>query len=79
MATLASTRTGTAVRVVGLSLEPLDAAWLSAVGVAVGEVLTVLRRAPLGGPLHVASDAGGEFAIGPSLAEGIVVEEAVTS
>ena len=63
-----------AVRVRRLSLPADEAAWRSAVGVAEGEVLTVLRRAPFGGPLHVASSLGGELAIGLALAENILVE-----
>ena len=62
------------MRVRRLALPADEAAWLSAVGVAEGEVLTVLRRAPFGGPLHVASSLGGELAIGLSLAENILVE-----
>lgn len=73
---LASAACGVRLRVVALVLEPSEAAWLSAVGVAVGEVLVVLRHAPFGGPLHVACEIGGELAIGPSLAKGILVEAA---
>ncbi len=73
-ACLARAAIGEAVRVRFLSLPADEAAWLSAVGVAEGEVLTVLRRAPFGGPLHVASSLGGELAIGLSLAENILVE-----
>ena len=62
------------MRVRRLALPADEAAWLSAVGVAEGEVLIVLRRAPFGGPLHVASSLGGELAIGLSLAENILVE-----
>ena len=75
-ASLAGTACGIRVRVRALALEASEAAWLSAVGVSEGEILTVLRRAPLGGPLHVESALGAEFAIGPSLAEGILVEAA---
>lgn len=50
-----------------------DAAWLAAVGLAVGDEVTVLRRAPFGGPLHVRTGAGGEFAIDRALAARIEV------
>ena len=66
---------GASGRVVEVRLEPGDAAWLSAVGIGVGETLTVLRRALLGGPLHIATEAGGEFALGAPLAKGIVVAD----
>ena len=65
---------GVRLSVLRVDLEGPEASWLAAVGVGVGEVLRVLRRAPFGGPFHVASESGGEFAIGPSLARGIQVE-----
>jgi ferrous iron transport protein A len=48
-------------------------AWLSAVGIREGEKVTVLRRAAFGGPLHVRTGAGGEFALGRPLARAIRV------
>ncbi len=74
--TLASAADGARVQVTAMQLEPAESAWLSAVGISVGEVLTVLRRAPFGGPLHVATELGGEFALGAALAEGVVVTPA---
>jgi len=71
--TLADTALATTVAVVRLDLDPADGAWLSAVGIGAGEELEVLRRAPFGGPLHVATSLGGELAIGEALARGIVV------
>jgi Fe2+ transport system protein FeoA len=62
------------VREVALPAE--DAIWLAAVGLEQGEVLTLLRRAPLGDPLHVRMDNGAEFALARSLAEAIFVEVA---
>ena len=71
--TLASTAIGVRVTVTRLALEPADAAWLTAVGIGEGEALTVLRRAPFGGPLHVVTSLDAELAIGEALARGIVV------
>ncbi len=65
--------TGGNARVVSLVLETDQAAWLSAVGIREGERLTVLRRAAFGGPMHVRTRAGGEFAIARSLARAILV------
>jgi ferrous iron transport protein A len=67
---------GEPVRVVDVRLDPIDAAWLSAVGLTSGVTLTVLRRAPFGGPLHVATSLGGELALGAQLCDGILVEAA---
>ncbi len=71
---LASARIGTRVRIAKVSLEGEAAAWLGAVGLDGGEELVVLRRAALGGPLHVRTASGGEFAIGREVAEHIAVE-----
>jgi ferrous iron transport protein A len=49
-------------------------AWLAAVGLSQGEVVTIVRRAPFGGPLHVRSDAGAELAIALEIADAIEVE-----
>ncbi|MFO0641687.1 MAG: FeoA family protein [Polyangiaceae bacterium] len=67
---------GVPVLVVDVRMDPVDAAWLSAVGLTTGVTLTVLRRAPFGGPLHVATSLGGELALGPQLCDGIFVEAA---
>jgi ferrous iron transport protein A len=64
---------GTCVHIDALAIEADMAAWLEAVGIGVGETLTVLRRAAFGGPIHVRTSAGGEFAIARSLAEAIGV------
>lgn len=74
--TLADAAIAAPVRVVRLALDPQDAAWLGAVGIGDGEELVVLRRAPFGGPLHIATALGGELAIGEGLARGILVEAA---
>jgi ferrous iron transport protein A len=65
---LASAAVGTRARIVGARLEEEVAAWLSAVGLHEGEEVTVLRRAALGGPLHLRTSSGGEFAIARELA-----------
>lgn len=59
-----------------IDLEQEDAAWLSAVGLHEGEVVIVLRRAALGGPLHVRTASGGEFAVDRELARHIAVSDA---
>ena len=73
--TLADLRPGTSARVSRVALDTGDAEWLRAVGVAAGETLTVLRRAALGGPLHVRTSSGGEFAVDRSLARSITLDE----
>jgi len=44
-----------------------------AVGVFEGEAIMVLRRAPFGGPLHVRTSSGGEFALDRRIALAIEV------
>lgn len=61
--------------VTAVKLDAASASWLAAVGVAVGTELTVLRRALFGGPLHVRSGDGGEFAVARALATQIHIEE----
>lgn len=71
--TLADAEIGRRLRIVELDVE-LDArGWLDAVGLHAGEEIVVLRRAMLGGPLHVRTSAGGEFAVARELAAHIVV------
>lgn len=65
---LASMSTGSWARIVGARLDGDVAAWLAAVGLHEGEEVCVLRRAVLGGPLHVRTSAGGEFAVARELA-----------
>ncbi|MDB4994614.1 MAG: hypothetical protein JWM74_2046 [Myxococcaceae bacterium] len=60
-----------AVEVVSLDLEADLVAWLRAVGIAEGERVIVLRRAAFGGPLHIRTSSGGEFALHRSLARSI--------
>jgi ferrous iron transport protein A len=65
---LADAVTGRRVRISALELEGEAAAWLGAVGLHEGEELVVLRRAALGGPLHVRTGGGGEFAVARDVA-----------
>ena len=65
---LASAAIGACVRIVAARLEDDVTAWLAAVGLHEGEEVTVLRRAAFGGPLHVRTAAGGEFAVAKELA-----------
>jgi ferrous iron transport protein A len=70
---LAAARVGETVKVVSLAIEADLRAWLAAVGIEEGERLTLLRRAAFGGPLHVRTRAGGEFALNVALARSIEV------
>lgn len=72
-ASLASADTGRRVRIVSVDLDAESTGWLGAVGLHVGEELVVLRRALFGGPLHVRTAAGGEFAVARELARNIGV------
>ena len=73
---LADAVIGRRVAIASIDLEREDTAWLAAVGLHEGEVVIVLRRAALGGPLHVRTSAGGEFAVDRDLARRITVKEA---
>jgi ferrous iron transport protein A len=64
---------GAHAQIVALDLEVDFAEWLRAVGIHEGERVTVLRRALLGGPIHVRTGSGGEFALNRSLAQSIRV------
>jgi ferrous iron transport protein A len=64
---------GERVRIVHLAQEAEHAAWLRAVGMHEGAEVTVLRKAPFGGPIHLRSSDGGEFAIHRDLARCIQV------
>ncbi len=50
-----------------------DAAMLDGVGLSPGRTVTVLRRAPFGGPLHVRVDTGVEVAIDRALASHVTL------
>jgi len=66
--TLSSANVGQRVRIVSAHLDEDVIAWLYAVGLHEGEDVVVLRRAALGGPLHVRTGSGGEFAIAREIA-----------
>ena len=68
---LANVAPGQSAMVTALALEADLVAWLAAVGIECGVRVTVLRRAAFGGPVHVRTHAGGEFAIARSLARAI--------
>lgn len=70
---LADARDGLCVRITAVELEGEAAAWIGAVGLHEGEELLVLRRAVLGGPLHVRTGGGGEFAVAREVARKIAV------
>ena len=70
---LADAPIGKNVQIARVDLEGEAAAWLGAVGLAKGEELVVLRRAALGGPLHVRTSSGGEFAVGREVARQIEI------
>ena len=69
--TLSAIDLGTPAYVVALTLEDEMCAWLGAVGIREGERLVVLRRAAFGGPIHVRTHTGGEFALNRQLAKSI--------
>jgi ferrous iron transport protein A len=63
---------GQTARVIELALDADLAAWLRAVGISEGEGVTVLRRAAFGGPIHVRTSSGGEFALHRALARSVM-------
>lgn len=71
--TLADAAVGRRVRIEEVSLEREAKEWLDAVGLHDGEEVVVLRHAAFGGPLHVRTSAGGEFAVARELASMIKV------
>jgi ferrous iron transport protein A len=72
---LAAATIGRPVRIVATNVDDAARGWLAAVGLHEGEEVVVLRHAALGGPLHVRTAAGGEFAIARHLAGQLEVEE----
>ena len=77
LGSLADALVGKSVRITRVDLEGEAAAWIGAVGLHEGEELVVLRRAALGGPLHVRTSSGGEFAVARDVARYIVVAPVV--
>lgn len=74
---LADAATGKRVRIARVDLDDEASAWIAAVGLNEGEELVVLRRAALGGPLHVRTSSGGEFAVAREVALHITVDLAL--
>ncbi len=72
-ALLADAANGDRVRIARVDLDGEAAAWIGAVGLSEGVELVVLRRAALGGPLHVRVASGGEFAVARDVARLIAV------
>ena len=73
--TLADAAPGRRLHIEKVDLEREAKEWLDAVGLHEGEALVVLRRAAFGGPLHVRTSSGGEFAVARELASKIAVRE----
>jgi ferrous iron transport protein A len=73
MGSLAGAKIGERVRITSAKLDHDVSAWLAAVGLAEGEEVVVLRRAALGGPLHVRLATGGEFAVAMEIAKKLEV------
>ncbi len=59
--------------IVALRLNEREATWLRAVGLTEGSLVTVLRKAPLSGPLHVRVAEHTELAIDRELALNVEV------
>ncbi|MDP2274030.1 MAG: FeoA family protein [Archangium sp.] len=57
-----------------LRLAPAEATWLRAIGLCEGVRVTLLRGAPLGGPLHVRLSTGAELAVDRELARYVEVD-----
>jgi ferrous iron transport protein A len=74
---LAAVELRTPVRIVALAVDAETRAWLRAVGISEGERVVPLRRAVFGGPIHVRTGSGGEFALHRGLAKAILVANAV--
>ncbi len=72
--TLADLELDTSARIARLAMAPDAAAYLRAVGIAEGMGVRVLRRAPLGGPLHVRTTSGADLALDRELARGVEME-----
>lgn len=71
---LAELVVGTPGAVVSVDLEEDLVRWLAAIGIGRGDRVTVLRAAPFGGPIHLRTHTGGEFAVDRSLARSIQLE-----
>lgn len=74
MTSLESLSLNLSAPVTALRMAEREAAWLRAVGLGEGMTVTVLRRAPLGGPLHVRVSDGAELAVARELARHVEVD-----
>lgn len=72
---LATLAPGRRAHVTALALSEREASWLRAVGLGEGVEVTVLRRAPFGGPLHLRTGMGAELAVDRGLARHVEVDE----
>lgn len=72
---LSGVAVGESAIVVKLLLEEDVAGWLRAVGISEGERVTVLRWAVFGGPIHLRTSSGGEFALHRSLAASVMIRK----
>ena len=70
---LAALPDGNYGRICRLGMGETEQAWLAALGLPIGETVTVVRRAPWRGPLHVRTGTGAEFALDRSCAAEIHV------
>ncbi|HVH46537.1 MAG TPA: FeoA family protein [Labilithrix sp.] len=73
---LANATVGSRVCITSARLDEDMCSWLAAVGLHVGEEVIVLRRAAFGGPLHVRTSSGGEFAVAREVASCLQVTAA---
>lgn len=71
---LASLAPGESASVVSVALDRDIVRWLEAIGIGAGDRVTVLRRAAFGGPIHLRTQAGGEFAVDRTLAASIACD-----
>ncbi len=62
---------GRALRLEAMDVDDGVRASLDAMGLAIGDVAVVLRRAAFGGPLHVRTSCGAEFAVCRTVASSI--------
>lgn len=76
MTSLAALSPHVPAAITSLRLSEREAAWLRAIGLSEGSTVTLLRRAPLGGPLHVRVSGGVELAVDRHLA--LLVDVAVS-
>ena len=74
-ASLAALETGRERCIERLELPDQDASALRSMGIAEGQTVWVLRRAPGGDPLHIRLGNGGEFALAAPVARCVIVGE----